>query len=445
MKSIPLIIMVLGIFVIKNSLYAKTDSFLESFNLLNTVAGKGGTGNGDENEWDEKYEGKPAIEAVLSRPHFTMADSVGNIYIADKNAHAIRKVDVNGIISTVAGTNEAGDGGDGLAVEQELNSPNGLWVNRKGEFYILDLGNSKIRKVDSKGNMVTLFKDDEGISLGRGLWLNDAEDTVWYSSGSRVKIWTENTGIGTYSDGFSALGNIVQDHSGYVVATDRSANLVYRINNDGTKTVIAGNGKKSGGGVGLTALETAFYGVRGIWFVNNESYLLATHEGSRVWYIDNNGLVHLFLDGREGDEYHSGDGMHYRTEGYKVSEVRAVSIDYQGNVLVTENDCGYIRKVKKNANFIADKKLKHGFSPVKLKVNTVCGFSGITFYHSDNSQKVVGFFNQLGRRVQIPVHYKIVDGIHEVWWNNRNIPCGAYFISIQDNKKNYYENMINTR
>lgn len=186
MRSIPLIIMVLGIFVVKNSLYAKTDSFLESFNLLKTVAGKGG--NGNENEWDEKYEGKPAIDAVLSRPHFTMADSAGNIYIADKNAHAIRKVDVSGIISTVAGTNEAGDGGDGLAVEQQLNSPNGLWVNRKGEFYILDLGNNKIRKVDSKGNMVTLFKDDEGISLGRGLWLNDTEDTVWYSSGSRVKI-----------------------------------------------------------------------------------------------------------------------------------------------------------------------------------------------------------------------------------------------------------------
>lgn len=113
--------------------------------------------------------------------------------------------------------------------------------------------------------------------------------------------------------------------------------------------------------------------------------------------------------------------------------------------MVTENDCGYIRKVEKNANFIADKKLKHGFSPVKLKVNTVCGFSRITFYHSDNSQKTVGFFNQSGRKVQIPVNYKVIDGIHEVWWNNRNIPCGAYFINVQDNGKNYYENMIKTR
>ena len=54
-----------------------------------------------------------------------------------------------------------------------------------------------------------------------------------------------------------------------------------------------------------------------------------------------------FLEGMEGDEYYSGDGEHYQTPGYKISEARAVTLDYQGNVIITENDRGFIRKIQK--------------------------------------------------------------------------------------------------
>jgi hypothetical protein len=129
------------------------ESFMQSYNLLTTIAGKGGNCKSDVNGWLKKFEGGSALQADLSSPHMTMADSAGNIYIVDKDAHAIRKVDTNGIITTVAGINVMGDGGDGPANTQALYSPNGLWVNKKGEFYILDLGNSKIRKVDAiRGN-----------------------------------------------------------------------------------------------------------------------------------------------------------------------------------------------------------------------------------------------------------------------------------------------------
>ena len=314
---------------------AQADSVFKSYNLLLTIAGKGGAGDGDVNGWDTSFEGKPAVDAILSGPHFAMADSVGNIYIADKDAHAIRKVDLKGIITTVAGINREGDGKDGCATTQALSSPNGLWVNKKGELYILDLGNNKVRKVDTSGSMKTLFKDNAGITQGRGLWVSQTEDTIWYSSGTRIKMWVPAEGIITYADGFKNLGNIVQDRDGNIIATDRSANLVYRITKKGQKSVIAGNGETKCTGNGVPALEIAFHGVRGVWFLDDNSYFLATHEGSQVWYMDTQNIAHLFLNGKEGDKYHSGDGENFQTPGYKVSEVRAVSVDYQGNVLIT--------------------------------------------------------------------------------------------------------------
>ena len=108
--------------------YSQFEEFAAKYDLLTTIAGKGEMDNNGIDEWLEEYEGGPAIDAELSRPHFAMADSSGNVYIADKEGHAIRKVSPDGIITTVAGTNSAGYNGDGPATECQLSSPNGTGV-----------------------------------------------------------------------------------------------------------------------------------------------------------------------------------------------------------------------------------------------------------------------------------------------------------------------------
>ncbi len=60
------------------------------------------------NEWLPEFEGGTATASELSRPHMAQADAAGNIYIADKEAHAIRKVTPAGVITTYAGTGTAG-------------------------------------------------------------------------------------------------------------------------------------------------------------------------------------------------------------------------------------------------------------------------------------------------------------------------------------------------
>jgi hypothetical protein len=125
--------------------------------------------------------------------------------------------------------------------------------------------------------------------------------------------------------------------------TDRGANRVYKVSKGGNKTPIAGNGDSTGGGDGWPALSTGLAGVRGIWFLPNGGYLLATHEGSQIWYVDPAGIIHLFVDGSPGA--HSGDGDYFRDPGPKLSEVRAVTMDSRGRIIITENDAGFIRTI----------------------------------------------------------------------------------------------------
>lgn len=316
-----------------------------SYSTLRTIGGKGEIGEDGFNAWEARFEGGPATEAELSRPHMALADDAGNVYIADKDSHAIRKVTPAGRIFTVAGMNEPGDDGNapGLATRRHLASPNGLWVRGDGTLYILDTDNDKVRKVDTNGVMSTLFDVKGGIQAGRGLWVSDDETLAYVAAGTSVKRWTPGGGVKTFEDGFKELGNLTVDFTGRVVVTDRADNRVYRISNDGKKTVIAGNGETTGGGDGALAKETALHGVRGIWLLPNSGYFLATHEGCQIWYVDTRGIIHLFLDGARNA--HAGDDEDFKTPGLKVSEVRAVTMDRQGNILITENDAGFIRKI----------------------------------------------------------------------------------------------------
>jgi hypothetical protein len=128
-----------------------------------------------------------------------------------------------------------------------------------------------------------------------------------------------------------------------VLVTDRGGNAVYSVTKK-QSVRIAGDGSTNATVDGAAALATGLPGVRGIWPLPIGGYLLATHEGSQVLYWGPDNLVHIFVEGAPGD-YHSGDGAYFRTPGYKISEVRSVTLDYDGNVLIVENDYGFVRRI----------------------------------------------------------------------------------------------------
>jgi hypothetical protein len=437
-KSLKNIVIIafLSILLSASPILAQFEQFVQNYGVISTIAGKGDFDDKGVNGWTSEYEGGLAVDAELSRPHFVMADSSGAIYIADKDAHAIRKLK-DGRIFTVAGTSVSGDDGDGVATEHRLHSPNGMWVRADGVFYILDLGNSKIRKVTQEGMMSTLIDDPGGISLGRGLWVSDDEKLVYYSSGNKIRKWSQSEGITIYATGFSQLGNLVVDPTGHVVATDRGANVVYRVFDDGSKIVIAGNGHASGGGNGYPATETGIDGVRGIWFLPDSSFLLATHEGSQIWYVDNSGIINLFLDGKEGDEYHSGDGEHFRTAGDKISEARSISVDYLGHFLIAENDRGFIRKIQKIVDTKVDQSKKTVTDyRVSAFPNPFNSRITIQYEFEQEQHVVVEIYDILGNRISTLAEGLQKSGTHKIYWNaiyqsGSQAISGTYFYAVK--------------
>ncbi|HWH71015.1 MAG TPA: hypothetical protein VNT26_16620, partial [Candidatus Sulfotelmatobacter sp.] len=152
-------------------------------------------------------------------------------------------------------------------------------------------------------------------------------------------------GVKTLASNFVDLGNLIVETNGDLVVCDRGANRVYRVTPLGALTAIAGNGSATGGGDGFPALQTGLYGVRGVWPVPTGGYLLLTHEGSQLWYLDSAGIVRLLLNGA-GGRTHAGDGAFFYTSLPAISEGRSVSMDFEGNILVCESDYGYVRRIR---------------------------------------------------------------------------------------------------
>lgn len=88
-------------------------------------------------------------------PRGIAVDPAGNLYIADQGNQRIRKVDTNGIVSTIAGSGTKGFK-DGPALQAQFNDPSGITVDSKGNVYIADQRNHRIRKLDTKGNVTTI-------------------------------------------------------------------------------------------------------------------------------------------------------------------------------------------------------------------------------------------------------------------------------------------------
>jgi sugar lactone lactonase YvrE len=322
---------------------------LARYGKIHTIAGRGAIDSNGGNDWLESYEGGPARDAELSEAHNAQADVFGNVYIVDKDAHAVRKVTTNGTIHRVAGTNVAGDGSDASqpGTECALSGPNGLHVQPDGTCFIFDVGNRKIRRLNPAGQISTVFTDSTVSFIGRGLWANADGSVIYYASGTEVRAWTASGGSRVLADGFSGgLANLTVDPQGRVVVTDRSAHSVVRIEPDGTKTRIAGNTFPAGGGDGQPALATGLEEVRGIAFVPSGGFFVGTHRGSDVWFIDTNGIAHLFIDGVRNSDPFGGEGTLASAPGIKLSEIRALNLTPAGDLIITQSDQSTVRIVE---------------------------------------------------------------------------------------------------
>ncbi|MGH9631691.1 MAG: hypothetical protein ACRD7E_25575, partial [Bryobacteraceae bacterium] len=102
-------------------------------------------------------DGGAATSAILVQPEGIAVDARGNVYVADAGDHRVRRISPDGIIRTIAGDGTAGFRGDGGPAEQsQLSAPYGLCLDSAGNLYIADLGNARIRKISPDGKISTV-------------------------------------------------------------------------------------------------------------------------------------------------------------------------------------------------------------------------------------------------------------------------------------------------
>jgi sugar lactone lactonase YvrE len=122
---------------------------IDSAGIITTIAGTGRPG------WSG--DGGPATEARLEAPTGIFVDALGNVYVAQSQSDVIRRIDPSGIITTIAGNGRRGYEGDGgQATEARFNAPEHVAVDGEGVVYVEDTGNHVVRRIDLDGIVTTI-------------------------------------------------------------------------------------------------------------------------------------------------------------------------------------------------------------------------------------------------------------------------------------------------
>ncbi len=139
--------------------------------IIHTIAGS--------DQYGLAGDGGPATQALLINPRMLALDRAGNLLIADSAAHVVRKITPAGIIQRVAGTGQAASGGDGgAATAAEVWSPWGIAVDAAGNILIGETGARHVRMVDHNGVISTL------VSTSAYSLATDATGRIWFGGGT---------------------------------------------------------------------------------------------------------------------------------------------------------------------------------------------------------------------------------------------------------------------
>ena len=238
---------------------------VDTIGIITTVAGNGSPGfSGD---------GGLATNASLNHHSGVAVDNLGNIYIADQLNHRIRKVDTNGVITTIAGSGESGFnaggfGGDGgLATDASLNLPKDVAVDDAGNIYIADSSNHRIRKVDTSGIITTVAGSNFWGFYGDGGSATDDRARLYLPSGVTV------------------------DSAGNIYIADTYNHRIRMVDTSGIIATVAGNGIGWFSGDGGLATNASLYYPSGVAVDITGNIYIADSFNNRIRMVDTSGII----------------------------------------------------------------------------------------------------------------------------------------------------------
>jgi sugar lactone lactonase YvrE len=266
--------------------------------VVKTLAGSGKEGFADG----------MGIDAVFNGPAGIAIDRDGNIYTAEWKGHRVRKITPAGVVSTLAGSGKAGFA-DGTGTEASFNTPEGVALDSKGNVYVADSANHKIRKISPSGVVTTL-------------------------AGSGQKGFVDGAGA---EAGFMNPKGVALDSIGNIYVGDMKNNCIRKITPGGVVTTLAGSGKA--GSENGRGAEASFNKPFGPTVDGQGNVYVADSGNNLIRKITPSGVVFTLAgSGKAGSE----DGYE---SAASFNTPWGVAVDSFGTVYVSDHNSFKIRKI----------------------------------------------------------------------------------------------------
>ena len=342
---------------------------LEPTGVIDTLAGTGRPGHGGD--------GGPAIQAEFRFPRSLALDATGNIYVVDTRSHRVRQIDTAGEISTIAGTGEDGEEGDGgPATEAQLCYPAGVATDAMGNVYVADSWNHRIRKIDTDGVITTVAGTGAPYSGGDGGPATEAQlafpvavaveggGNLYVAEGRSHRIrridtdGTITTFAGRGVPGYAGDGGLAPrarlgypagiaiDPAGTVYIADSWNHRIRKVNSSGVISTVAGTGDRGDGGDGGPATQAQLaYPVAVAADTSGNLYVVSfvpDRANHRVRKIDAGGTISAFAGA--GTPGYGGDSD--PASAAQLAYPLGVVADSDGNVYIADSLNARVRVVR---------------------------------------------------------------------------------------------------
>ena len=283
---------------------------------ITTFAGTGEKGNSGD--------GGSGVQAKMNEPYEIVFDRAGNLFFTDMPEHVVRRIDrKTGVITTVAGTGQAGFGGDGgPAIQAQLRQPHSIALAPDGGLLICDIGNNRIRRVDLRTGIISTF-------AGTG----EKKPTP---DGSPLAGTSLN---GTPLNGPRALD---VDGRGNLWLVLREGNAIYRIDPKLKKIYhAAGTGEKGFSGDGADARQARFNGPKGISWSPSGVYIADTENHAIRRIDERTGIITTVAGtGTRGDGPDGND-----PPKCQLARPHGILVTRDGDVYIDDSENNRLRKL----------------------------------------------------------------------------------------------------
>ncbi len=418
--------------------------------IITTFAGTGIDG--------DSGDGGPALSASFSYPCAMTIVPGGEMYVCDRQNNKVKKIAIDGTITTIAGNGAYGFSNDGgAATNAELEFPGGVTVNNAGDVFVADINNNRIRTINSAGIINTIagtgtmgYNGDNIPATAAMLMIpynlaTDGSNIYFADAGNnriRVinaedgKIYTvAGNGVSGYSgDGSAATDaslnfptGVALDKQGNLYIADFSNSSIRKVNKAGIITTIAGNGTDGNSGDGGAATSALLHHPSTLTIDKNGNIHFIDDGNNRVRKIDTSGTI--VAEAGTGVYGFTGD------DGPAISATLkypgGIALDAAGSIYISDEQNFRIRKIYSPSlgiqhNIVGEQHLNIFPNPAATSISVQLP--------KGTNAGVLKICNATGLEV---IRSNITENLGEIQLDISTWSNGMYFISYTDRSSGY--------